>query len=446
MRRLLPLAFLVTLGAASGCAARPPAGAIARLEAKRAAHPDAARTLRALGIAYYEAGRYAEARATLARARELSPGDGVTALYLGLSAERTGDLRTARDAYESYVRHGRTSRVRRQLRDRLAALARKELEVEAKQAVAQESAIGASTGSPTTVAVLPLDFNGSDSTLAPLGRGVADLIVTDLSRSSRLTVVERDRLAALLDELARSRSGAVDSATAVRSGRLARAGRMVRGSITQLAANSLRADAAVVDVGTAKVGAPLGTDFALDAVFDAEKRIVFGALADMGITLTPAERAAIEQRPTKSLAAFLAYSRGLAAEDAGRYDEARRLFEDAGRIDPAFGAARAGAARAQATAAGSSTTPATIESSLAGTSEGAIVAAAMSGTDAITGLATTAEAARDAINPSPASLAAGGTIVSIIPAKEGPAIATGGGDIVTVNSGKIVVKIPLPLP
>ena len=444
MRRPLLLALLIALDAAAGCAGRPPGAAIARLEAKRAAHPDAARTLRALGIAYYDAGRYAEAGRALARAHELMPADGVTALYLGMSAEQSGDLRTARASYESYVRQGRTSRVRRQLRAKLAALARKELEAQARQAVAEESALGAAAGSPTTVAVMPLDFNGADTTLASLGRGVADLIVTDLSRSAQLTVVERDRLAALLGEIARSRSGAVDSTTIVRAGRLARAGRMVRGSITQLAERSLRADAAVVDVGTARLGAPLGTDFDLDAVFDAEKRIVLGVFADMGIALTPSERAAIEQRPTKSLAAFLAYSRGLVAEDAGRYGEAARLFEDAVRLDPDFRAARSAATRAKDADEGASVTPATIESALAGTSEGAIVSAAVAGTEQIVSLAATAEAARDAINPSLAAVAAGATILPAIPVKQGPAIATGGGDIVTINAGQIVIKVPLP--
>jgi hypothetical protein len=57
------------------------------------------------------------------------------------------------------------------------------------------------------------------------------------------------------------------------------------------------------------------------------------------VTLTVAERNAIEQRPTRSLAAFLAYSRGLTAEDEGRYDDASRFYRDAARIDPGFGAA-----------------------------------------------------------------------------------------------------------
>lgn len=441
VRRSMMIALLVGVGASVGCAGRTPAAAVTRLEARRAAHPDAAKTLRALGIAYHDAGRYADALRVLGRARELMPSDGVTALYLGMSAEATGDLKTARSAYEGYVRFGRTSRVRAQMRNKLAALARRELEAEAKATVAQESSIGSAAGSPRTVAVLPLSFSGSDTSLASLGRGLADLMITDLSRSTQLTVVERDRIDALLDEINRSASGSIDAATSVRSGRLARAGRVVRGSVTQLDGRALRADAAVVDVSTARAGNPLNADFTLDAVFDAEKRIVLAVINDMGITLTPAERAAIEQRPTRSLAAFLAYSNGLAAEDSGRFELAARMFREAARIDPGFAAARSGASRAEATSSGQSVTPGSVQASLAGTAEGATVAAAQQGDADASSLASTLVAARDGLNPSPAADAAAAILPP--PSKDPVGIATGAGDV-TLNTATIRIRIGLP--
>jgi tetratricopeptide (TPR) repeat protein len=433
--------LLLAIGLA-GCAARSPIGAIAKLERQRDARPEATKVLRALGIAYYKAGRWDDARRVLARAHELSPNDGTTALYVGLASEQRGDLAGARAAYASYVAHGRTSRVRAQLRSRLAALARKQLEVDAKAAVAQETALSGAAGPPNTVAVLPLTFNGGDTTLASLGVGLADLMITDLSRSSRLTIVERGRIDALLDEVTLSSSGKVDAATAVRSGRLARAGRLVRGAVTQLDARSLRADAAVVNVATASTGGPVNADFDLDAVFDAEKRIVLALFADMGITLTPAERAAVDQRPTRSLAAFLAYSHGLQAEDAGRLDDATRFFGEAARIDPGFSAARSGQSRAQAEAAGESVTPASVEASLAGTAEGLTVAAARVG-DATDGgrLARTLESALNDVNPSPAAAAATTTLTT--PVRNAVATLTNASSV-TDNIGKVIVIVPLP--
>src|SRR5690606_605867 len=78
---------------------------------------------------------------------------------------------------------------------------------------------------------------------------------------------------------------------------------------------------------------------ALDRIFDLEKALVLSVIEELGITLTPAERESIEQRPTRSVQAFLAYSRGLQASDAGRLDEAQSFFDNARAIDPGFGAA-----------------------------------------------------------------------------------------------------------
>jgi tetratricopeptide (TPR) repeat protein len=430
--------------ALSGCASRAPMGAIAKLERQRDARPDAANVLRALGIAYYKQGRLDDANRVLARAHQLVPNDGTTALYQGLVAEQRGDIAGAREAYAGYVAHGRTSRVRAQLRSRLALLARKQLEADAKMAVAQETSLAGAAGPPNTVAVLPLAFNGGDTTLASLGVGLADLMITDLSRSAQLTVVERGKIDALLDEVGLSQSGAVDASTAVRSGRLARAGRLVRGAVTQLGSSSLRADAAVVSVATSRTGGPVNADFALDAVFDAEKKIVLALFADMGIALTPAERAAVDQRPTRSLAAFLAYSRGLREEDAGRLDDAARYFGDAARIDPGFSAARAGSERAQAEAAGANVTPTTVEASLAGTPEGLTIAAAQQGDVNDAGrLAGTLESALNDVNPSPAAVAA--TTAITTPVKNAVADATNT-NRVTDNIGRVIVIVPLPIP
>ncbi len=435
------IASLLVLAATAGCAARPNGDAIARLEARRKASPEASKVLRALGIAYYRANRFADARRVLDRARTLAPSDGVTALYLGMSAERLGDPTVARAAYESYVQHGRTSRVRSQLRARLAVLARRELEVQAKAAVAQEASLSSIPGSPRTIAVLPLEFAGRDSSLAALGPGLSDLLITDLARVSQLTVVERARLDALLDEVTRSANGRVDAATAVRSGRLLRAGRLVRGTITQPDGKALRADAAVVDVATSRMQSPVNADFAIDAVLDAEKRLVFAILAQLGVTPTPAERAAIEQRPTRSLSAFLAYSRGIAAEDAGRFDEAARLFGEAARQDPGFSGARAAESRTLQTSIGTAATPLAVEAAIGG-AESAVVAAAQTGSAAeVSRLAGTLGSARDDLNPSPAATAA--TVGTVLPTNDGPAQASGT-DSPLLNTGQIIVRVPLP--
>jgi TolB-like protein len=443
MRSKRILLLTSALVVAAGCAtSAPPATRIARLERARNASPTSPATLRALGILYYKSGRIDDARRVLAEAARLDPRDATTTLYLGLAAERQNDLAAARVAYTTYLSVGRTSRVRGQLESRLAALTRKELEASAKQAVAQELQLAGTPGSPRTIAVMPLSFTGSDSTLRPLQRGMADLLVTDLARSAQLTVVERARLQALLGEMELQRAGATEAATNVRAGRLLQAGRLVQGSIAQQG-NQIRVDAAVVDVPTTQVAGTANSDAALDQLFTLEKTLVLNLFRTLGVTLTAAEREAIEQRPTRSLQAFLAYSRGLGSEDAGRFDEAQRHYGEAVRLDPAFVKAGDRLQQARALQASTETSVQTVESSLRGTTEGAVTDAAMRGyTDpAETGLGATVRTVADDINPSPNAPAAMGGSTS---SQRDPAADGTGTDNPTRRGGRVVIVIQRP--
>ncbi|MES2178467.1 MAG: CsgG/HfaB family protein [Gemmatimonadota bacterium] len=387
------------------------AESVTKLEQQQRSKPNDAAVNRSLGIAYFRTERLREARTSLETSQKLDPKDGTTLLYLGLTDEALGDLPAAKAAYSSYIQVGKTSRVRGQLQSRLAALARKEIAAEAKAAVAQESSIGSQPSNPRTVAVLPLRFSGTDSTLRPLERGFADLLTTDLARSSQLTLVERSRMQALLDEIKLQTSGATDATTNVRAGKLLRAGRLVSGTINQVGAENLRVDAAVVDVPTSQVGNPTTGSDVLDQVFNLEKTIALNLFNSLGVTLTVQERNLIEQRPTRSLQAFLAYSNGLVAEDQGRYDDAGRYFNEAVRIDPGFNAAQTKGQEIRAVNAGTNVTVTTVETSLKGTSEGAVVNAVARGEPAAANtppvnVAAAAQATAESLNPSPTGTAA----------------------------------------
>jgi len=425
---------------------------VARLEQQQKASPSSAPVQRSLGIAYYKAARYPDARSALETATRLDPTDGTTALYLGLSAEELGDLAAAKKAYSSYITFGRTSRVRSQLQSRLAALTRKEIDADAKKAVQQEASLAGQPTSPMVIAVMPLRFSGPDSSLRPLERGFADLLTTDLARSSQLTLVERSRMQALLDEIKLQRSGATDAASNVRAGKMMRAGRVVQGSLNQVGAFDLRADAAVVDVPTSQIRGTVNASDQLEAVFNLEKKVALDLFTQLGVTLSPAERNAIEQRPTRSMQAFLAYSRGLSAEDEGRYDDALRFFNEASRIDPGFQSAAQKSAEVRQVSTGQTVTAATVESSLKGTAEGAVVTAATQGNTLATvtvtsGLGSTVMNTAGDINTSAASAATGaaagiGAIVST-PGSKDP-VSTGTGSDNPTGTAKVTIIIKRP--
>jgi tetratricopeptide (TPR) repeat protein len=423
---------------ACGCATTPTGSgdSIARLEQALASSPSSEPAQRVLGIAYFKANRFPEARAALQRAVAKASTDGVAALYLGLTAEAQNDFPAARTAYDSYLKVGKTRGVKNQIAERLAVVARKEYASEAKRAVAQEQQLSSVPGSPRTIGVLPFVFSGSDTSLRPLERGFAELVATDLSRSAQITVVERDRLQALLAEMRLTPAANEGNA---RFGRILQAGRLVGGNILQLGTDQLRADAFLLNVQTAQTQSTAATDQQpIDQLFTLEKNIVLRLFSDMNITLTTAERNAIEQRPTRSLAAFLSFSRGLEAQDAARFDEAARFYDNALRLDPGFRPAQQKGQDVKNIVAGTNVTAGTIESSLRGTAEGQSAMGQSQG-------ANTALGTADGLNPSiTAAATGGGAGTTTQPGKD--ASSGTGGDNVTTKTAKVTIVIHQPKP
>jgi TolB-like protein len=348
-RRVFGLASLLAVGACAGGApvSQAPAPAdIPALEARRAQAPDDPAVNLRLAEAYYSAQRYGDARAMLGRTLVHQPDNAEGRIYLGYTYEGLGQFDSARAVYTGLEASKPSGPVRRLLAGRLALVAQHQLIYDARQALARESTLSKTPPPPNTVAVMPFRYTGTDSTYRPLSRGLAALVVTDLSRVHSLRLLERERVQALLDEMKLSESGRVDPASGARSGHLIGASQVVQGQF-DVQPNQVRVNATVVrtsDAGVAATGT--GAD-RLQALFDVEKQVVFQLLGKMGITLTPAEQTAISERPTRDLEAFLLYSRGLAAQDQGNFSAASQAFSAAAAKDPGFSAAGSAAASSQ---------------------------------------------------------------------------------------------------
>ena len=341
------LAVLTVSGAAllSGCASNPqPGGATAAeipsLEADLQRHPNDVSRMVHLGITYYNAKDYQKARDVLASALAINKTNYPATVYLGLSYEELGQLVQARASYTSAAALATSQQQKAEIANRMALLTRKELQQAAQQAIAQESQLASQPPVENSVAVFPFRYVGTDGDLEPLSRGVTHLMITDLSRVSRLRLLERERVQALVDELQLTDDGRVDASTGARSGRLLRAARVVQGSLQDVPTNNqLKLDANVVNASNAAVvGTGSGSD-KLQQFFDVEKKVVFQLIQGMGITLSPAEQRAISERPTADLQAFLAFSKGLEAADRGDYKAAEGFFNTAVQRDPNFRAA-----------------------------------------------------------------------------------------------------------
>jgi len=112
---------------------------------------------------------------------------------------------------------------------------------------------------PPTVAILYFDYTGKDQELEVLRKGLAQMLISDLSGADTIRVVERDRLEDILTELKLQGSGKVDPKSAAKLGKLLGAKYLVVGGYFDLQ-GALRVDARIVDVETGRVVKSFGTN------------------------------------------------------------------------------------------------------------------------------------------------------------------------------------------
>lgn len=338
------LAALVTAGCASPATLPPPAppAEIPALEARVADDPaDVDAGLR-LAVAYRAVERVDEARTVVDTLLVSFPEDPGLLLMSGILAEDAGDLARARATYVSALEGGVSGGLRDEVERRLETVRRAELRAEVRAALAREQELSQQAPPPATVAVFPFLYDGSDPAWEPLALALPEMLATDLSVTGRLQVLERVRIQALIDEIVLGLSGRVAEETAARAGRLLGSRNVVQGRFRVDGGTRIGLDAAVVEVGLpgqVEVD-PLSDQDAIEQLFALEKRIALSLHEEMGIQLTPAERARINERQTESVQALLELGRGIAAENAGDFPQARQHYQAAVDIDPGFALAR----------------------------------------------------------------------------------------------------------
>ena len=202
----------------------------------------------------------------------------------------------------------------------------------------------------TTVAVLYFDYAGQDLALTALRKGLAQMLISDLSALDTLRVVERERLQAVLEEQKLARSGKIDAGTAGRIGKLLGARYLVLGSYFDVM-GAFRVDARLVDVETGQVVKSVGANGKADDFLGLEQTLAEGlrqaasslpARNDAPATggrppATGGDRRAAPRRPKQLKTEIaLAYGRALVAMDDGDRKTAQSLFKRVLSAQPDF--------------------------------------------------------------------------------------------------------------
>ncbi len=286
----------------------------------------------------YSAGQYNDVVSALGGSEDWSA---IQSLYLGLSHLRLGNQSLAIQAWQNYVQLEEGSESGRQISQYLTQLLKQEAQRVAKEQISQEKQL-ATQLDPKAIAVYPFENKGSE-TYAPLSKGLAAMIITDLAKVKGLTVVERIQIQAVLNELKLAKSGLVSDLSAPRMGKLVGAARFTSGSLLDLDDEKMRIDATVTQTESGKNVSTVDTTGELASFYTLEKMLVFKLLCGIGYcpeSLDDQTRLAIEKIHTKNFVAFQHFSEGLEHFDEDNYREAARSFVLALEEDPNFEIAR----------------------------------------------------------------------------------------------------------
>jgi len=354
--------------AGAGCASLRPTGvtavggnpaawaaAVPDLEQAAIEQPEDVDRLGRLALAYYFAGRFDEAAAIAGRARELRPADGMAAYVEALLLERAGAWAEAEEIYRGRETYQPISgELKRLMRARQEIVTREILRAEIRAQMRDAGGRPAGTIEPLALVIRrfqPLGTARADSVLAT---GITHFFTQTFAEIDTLTVIDETRRRLLEDEIALSSAEALDPAA-----------RLVARTIGAGLALAGRSGAAQPDSNEVLVQYQID-DLFLDAqsaswrgtrelvqfqspvryiLDDLGREVVRIAEGQLGLSLSPELRQKLAQPPTKSYAAFLAYSEGLLSEGREDYARAFERYHEAARLDPGFGWAGAAAER-----------------------------------------------------------------------------------------------------
>jgi len=296
--------------------------------------PNAYKARNELGFAYLKTGRLNEAIREFNSVLMAKPGNSYAVLYLGLAYVGKGDYGNAIVTWQIF-RAKKKPLVEEEIKRQLTLLLIAESQRSAAKALAEEQKLKTVKPDVNTVAVCYYQDLSPDKSLRAFQKGLAAMLITDLSKAKSLKVVERLRLQALLSEMKLGQTGIVDTRTAPRVGRLLGAGNLIVGNLSLGSITTTNTVTGTTN-GTSKVTVSEDRFYELPAV------IIRDIARILNIELTSKEIKAIGIPHTTVYEAFIHFGSALEALDAGNWKDAKNFFDMALKADPNFALAREG--------------------------------------------------------------------------------------------------------
>lgn len=188
------------------------------------------------------------------------------------------------------------------------------------------------------LAIIYFDNSGGDPALDKLKKGLADMMITDLSNINMLAIVERDKLESILKEQKMNSGKEFDPASASKVGKLLGAQVLLTGGYFEMF-GSLRLDARFIDVETGKILKSDGVEGEISNFFKLQKQLSWKIIKTLDVKITDAEKKSLEMNEkTKALSFEDAkkYSAALDLYDSGNKAKAKTVLQEINKKYPDF--------------------------------------------------------------------------------------------------------------
>lgn len=209
-------------------------------------------------------------------------------------------------------------------------------------------------GLPPGVAILDFD-NGAlvrAADYAPLGKGIADMLIADLAGNTTMRLVEREQLQAILQEIGLKEARRLDDRTAIEVGKLVGARYFLTGGFMVDQSGKMVMTARAINVETSELPYSVKIEGKSENVLDMIGEL--GAKINAGlklprVTVSASSSGNQESKPTASTAAgkgdvspqdqyraFYLVSRSIEEQDKKNYPAAMTLLRQALDIYPGY--------------------------------------------------------------------------------------------------------------
>jgi TolB-like protein len=196
-----------------------------------------------------------------------------------------------------------------------------------------------------TIAILYFENNSvvDKDKLDPLKKGLADMLITEMSKIKSLKVVERQRIQSVVEELNLGETDLVDKNTSQKMGKRLGAKVLLFGGFSNLFGDKLRIDARIVAVETGVTLKAEEETGDLDQFLPMLKSLVKKISDDLEVKLSKTEEDQLESAKEGKFSGYVTYAQALNLEDNGRkfeklgkrsdaiamYENARTMYQKA---------------------------------------------------------------------------------------------------------------------